>query len=270
MSTVAAIPFATPRAKVRLGPVPWRAWILGTSGVGLLLLGWTLAAYLFNNAILVPTPWAVSQSFVEVVRDGTLSHDVAASLQRVFIGFGIAACLAIPLALAMASFPALRELLLPVLSLLRPIPPIAWIPLAILWFGIGNASSYFITTIAAFFPIFLNAVSSVLAVEQQHLRAARCLGANRLALVLHVYLPSSLPTIWTGLKIGLGQSWMAVVTAELIAAQSGLGYMIELNRLQLETSRVFVGMLTIGAIGALMTSALGWSERFIFPWKHPR
>ena len=116
--------------------------------------------------------------------------------------------------------------MLPVLALLRPIPPIAWVPIAILWFGLGDSPSYFVTAVAAFFPIFINALAGVGIVEEQHLRAARCLGAGRLALIRFVYLPSALPNVFTGLKVGLGQSWMAVVTAELIAAQSGLGYMI--------------------------------------------
>jgi ABC-type nitrate/sulfonate/bicarbonate transport system permease component len=93
------------------------------------------------------------------------------------------------------------------------------------------------------------------------------MGAGRVALLRFVYLPSALPSVFTGLKVGLGQSWMAVVTAELVAAQSGLGYMIELNRLQLETPRVFVGMLVIAVIGALMTFLLGLAEALIFPWR---
>jgi NitT/TauT family transport system permease protein len=115
--------------------------------------------------------------------------------------------------------------------------------------------------------VFVSSLAGAAAVEQQHLRAARCMGAGRLALLRFVYLPSALPAVFTGLKVGLGQSWMAVVTAELIAAQSGLGYMIELNRLQLETPRVFVGMLAIAVIGALMTFALGQAEVLLFPWR---
>jgi ABC-type nitrate/sulfonate/bicarbonate transport system permease component len=206
-------------------------------------------------------------SFREVLENGTLLTDVAASLQRVVIGFAIAAGIAVPLALLVVSFKTLRYFFLPVLSLLRPIPPIAWIPIAILWFGLGERSSYFVTAVAAFFPIFLNSLSGALSVEIQHLRAAQCLGAGRLALLRYVYLPSALPSVWTGLKIGLGQSWMAVVTAELIATQSGLGFMIELNRLELETPKVFVGMLMIAVIGAGMTLSLGWLEVWVLPWK---
>jgi ABC-type nitrate/sulfonate/bicarbonate transport system permease component len=260
-----SLPAVTPAA-----PLRWAAVLgpsLGFAGVALLLAGWALAAALLDNAILLPSPLATLGGFAEVLKDGTLLTDVAASLKRVLSGFALAAVTGVPLALLVVSFRTLSRVLLPVLALLRPIPPIAWVPIAILWFGLGDKPSYFVTAVAAFFPVFLNALGGARSVEAQHLRAARCLGAGKLALLRYVYLPSSLPAVWTGLKIGLGQSWMAVVTAELVAAQSGLGHMIELNRLQLETPRVFVGMFMIALIGALMTLALGSAEAWIFPWK---
>ena len=256
-----------------MNPPAWRKigpWLLGTVGILLFLGGWTAVSIAFHNVILVPSPKDVVVSVGDLLRDGSLAKDLWASLRRVFLGFGIAAGLSVPLALAMGAIAPLRWLLLPVVSLLRPIPPIAWIPLAILWFGIGDASGFFITALAAFFPVFINTLGAALSVEPQYLRAARCLGADRVTLLTRVYLPSSLPAVWTGLKIGLGQSWMAVVTAELVAAQSGLGYMIELNRIQLETSRVFVGMIVIAITGTVMTVGLDRLERVLFPWRHLR
>ncbi len=253
---------------------PWPAlngWVSKLSwmaaGFGLLLVVWTLVAHHLGNAVLLPTPLAVLAGFSELLHNGTLLRDIAASLQRVFVGFLIAAGIGVPLALVLAYFTIPRRVLLPVVNLIRPIPPIAWIPIAILWFGIGDKPSYFITAIAAFFPILLNAFFGGTSVEDQHVNAAKCLGAKRTSLVLRIVLPSALPMIWTGLKIGLGQSWMAVVTAELIAAQSGLGYMIQVSRLNLETSHVLVGMVTIGVLGSLMTSMLGRLERYVLPWK---
>ena len=248
-----------------LGP-----WLGGAAGIVLFLGGWTAAAASFHNVILVPSPWDVAISVGDLIRDGTLAGDLGASLRRVFLGFALAAGISVPLALAMGAIVPLRWLLLPVISLLRPIPPIAWIPMAILWFGIGDASGCFITALAAFFPVFINTLGAALSVEPQYLRAAQCLGANRFVLLTRVYLPSALPAIWTGLKIGLGQSWMAVVTAELVAAQSGLGYMIQLNRIQLETPRVFVGMIVIAITGTVMTAGLERLERVLFPWRHLR
>lgn len=238
-----------------------------TAGFALLLLIWMLVALKLNNQVLLPTPLAVLYASFQLLADGTLAGDILASLQRVFVGFLIASVIAVPLAMLLAYYTILRRVILPVVNLIRPIPPIAWIPIAILWFGIGNPPSYFITAIAAFFPVFLNSFFGGMSVEDQHVNAAKCLGAKKGALVMRILFPSALPMIWTGLKIGLGQSWMAVVTAELIAAQSGLGYMIQVSRLNLDTSHVLVGMVTIGILGSLMTLMLGRLERYVLPWK---
>ncbi|MBD2536448.1 ABC transporter permease [Nostoc flagelliforme FACHB-838] len=231
------------------------------------LLLWGTVSLLLNEPTLLPTPWEVFIGFFNLIKDGQLLTDIQASLQRVFIGFFIATCLAVPLGIILAYFYIPRQILLPIITILRPIPPIAWIPLAILWFGIGDSSSYFITALAAFFPIFINSFAGGKAVEHQHINAAKCLGARRFSLVTTIFLPSAMPQVWAGLRIGLGQSWMAVVTSELIAAQSGLGYMIQANRLNLETSYVLVGMVVIGILGALMNAALGYIEQYVIPWK---
>ena len=229
---------------------------------------WNLASYDFDNPVLLPPPSEVAHVIWDVLNTSVFYRDVGASLKRVLVGFSIASALAVPLALSMAAWSPLRHALLPIVSLLRPIPPIAWIPLAILWFGLGDPPSFFITALAAFFPIFLNAFAGGLAVSRRHLDVARSLGASRRAMMLEVRLPASLPMITTGLRIGLGQSWMAVVTAELVAAQSGLGYMIQANRLTLQTAHVLVGMITIGVIGAVMTLAFILIEKqLIIPWQ---
>ena len=243
-------------------------WLAGVFGFLVFLGGWMAASAFSHNVILIPSPWDVICALGDLIHDGTLILDLEASLRRVFLGFAIAAGIAVPLTLAMGAISPLRWILLPIISLLRPIPPIAWIPLAILWFGIGDASGCFITALAAFFPIFVNTLSAALSVEPVHLNAAQCLGANRLVLLTRIYLPSSLPAVWTGLKIGLGQSWMAVVTAELVAAQSGLGYMIQINRLKLETGRVFVGMIVIALTGTVMTAILDRIGLHLFPWRN--
>lgn len=245
--------------------------LLGAAGIAAFLALWTLASKHLNNAVLLPTPLAVLESYRELIADGSLAQDVKASIVRVFAGFLLAAGLAVPLALLLAYSRILRGLVMPLVALLRPIPPIAWIPLAILWMGLGDPPSYFITAVAAFFPIFLNTFVGGTSLQQEHVNAARSLGAGTPALLVTVMLPSALPMIVTGLRIGLGQAWMAVVTAELIAAQSGLGYMIQISRLDLETPRVLVGMTVIGLLGAAMIGALGVMERrLIVPWNYQR
>ncbi len=255
-------------ATANSGATDVKRWIWALVGIGLFLLLWTMASLRIGNPVLLPQPQSVLFGFIELLREGSLLGDVLASLRRVIGGFAIAAAIAVPLALLMAFFRPLNLLLSPIVSFLRPIPPIAWIPMAILWFGIGDPPSYFITALAAFFPIFINSFAGGNAVRPEHVHAARSLGAGPRALFARVYLPSAMPMISTGLRIGLGQSWMAVVTAELIAAHSGLGYMIQANRLSLETSLVLVGMCTIGLLGALMSVALEALERHVLiPWK---
>jgi ABC-type nitrate/sulfonate/bicarbonate transport system permease component len=243
-------------------------WIWSIAGIAVFLGVWAIASSRIGNAVLLPDPSAVVSGFFSLLNDGTLWSDVRASMKRVLGGFAIASLIAVPLALAMAFSRRLGLLLNPVVIFLRPIPPIAWIPIAILWFGIGDPPSYFITAVAAFFPIFINSYAGGHAVQPEHLHAARSLGAGPRALFLRIYLPSAMPMIATGLRIGLGQSWMAVVTAELIAAHSGLGYMIQANRLALETGLVLVGMCVIGILGAVMSVLLEVLERKVLvPWK---
>jgi ABC-type nitrate/sulfonate/bicarbonate transport system permease component len=243
-------------------------WIWTFTGIASFVAVWTLVSFKIGNAVLLPDPSAVITGFFSLLNDGTLWNDVRASMKRVLGGFAIASMIAVPLALAMAFSRRLGLLLNPLVMFLRPIPPIAWIPIAILWFGIGDPPSYFITAVAAFFPIFINSYAGGHAVQPEHLHAARSLGAGPRALFLRIYLPSAMPMIATGLRIGLGQSWMAVVTAELIAAHSGLGYMIQANRLALETGLVLVGMCVIGILGAVMSVALELLERKVLvPWK---
>lgn len=233
----------------------------------LFIVVWNVAAWGIGNPVLLPSVGATVDAAIQLISSGTLAGDVFASLKRVVLGFVVAAAIGIPLAMVMAYFLLLRRLLMPIVQLLRPIPPIAWIPLSVLWFGIGDPPSYFITAVAAFFPIFLNAFQGGISVEQRHFHAAQFLGAGRRALMLRIMVPSAMPFIWTGVIVGLGQSWMAVVTAELIAAQSGLGYMIQSSRINLETASVLVGMITIGLLGSLMVAGLRYLERYVLPWK---
>jgi ABC-type nitrate/sulfonate/bicarbonate transport system permease component len=245
--------------------------VLGAAGLALFLALWTLASHRLDSAVLLPPPIDVLRTYGELIADGSLAGDVKASIVRVFAGFLFAASLAVPLALLLAYSRILRGLVMPLIALIRPIPPIAWIPLAILWMGLGDPPSFFITAIAAFFPIFLNSFAGGTSLQEEHVNAARSLGAKPPALLVRVMLPSALPMIATGLRIGLGQAWMAVVTAELVAAQSGLGYMIQISRLSLETARVLVGMTVIGLLGAVMIGLLGVIERrLVVPWHYPR
>jgi NitT/TauT family transport system permease protein len=208
------------------------------------------AAVLLTHSVIFPTPKDVVLGTLELARDGTLWEHIGASLFRVGAGFGLAVLFAIPLGLWMGWVHGAFVTLNPLFQILRPISPIAWIPIAILWFGVGNASPIYLIFIASVFPMIVQTTMGVHTIEKRYLRAAENFGVPRGKLFRQVVFPATLPQIITGMRIGLGVAWLVVVAAEMIALRSGLGYMIidsrnAGNRYDL----VVAGMIIIGLIG---------------------
>lgn len=252
-----------PRAWGRVAMVRGR----GLLGVAVLVATWELAGRLeWINPFLMPMPSELLGTAREMLEDGSLATHTAASLWRVMVGFSLAALVGLVAGVALGRIPILSDILRPVVEIFRPIPPIAWTPLAILWFGVGDAPSYFLVFIGAVFPVFINTFAGVRNIDRTQINAALCLGAGPWLLLRDVLVPAALPAIFPGLRVALGVGWMCVVAAELIAAQSGLGYMIQQSRLLLQTSRVVTGMLAIGVLGLGMSMAMGWLERRITRW----
>jgi NitT/TauT family transport system permease protein len=213
---------------------------------------WWLVVVKTQSAIF-PTPWQVVTGTVELIRDGTLWAHIGSSLMRVGAGFMLAVSLAVPLGLWIGRVDAAYITLNPVFQILRPISPIAWIPIAILWFGVGNASPIFLIFIAAVFPLIVQTAAGVHTIEQRYLRAAENFGVSRARLFRQVIIPAVLPQIIVGMRISLGVAWLVVVAAEMIALRSGLGYLImdsrnAGNRYDL----VVASMIIIGLIGLLL------------------
>jgi ABC-type nitrate/sulfonate/bicarbonate transport system permease component len=166
----------------------------------------------------------------------------------------------------MSWWPIVEEQLDPVMEILRPVPPLAWIPLSILWFGIGNTQNEFIIFLGIFFPILLNTITGVKGIEPSLVRAARCLGAPEWKILWRIVLRAALPQILTGVRIGLGVGWMALVAAELVGAISGLGFMINDARTVLRTDYILVGMATIGLVGLCIDRTIRLVMRKLLPW----
>ena len=214
-----------------------------------LVAAWWLAVAA-THSVIFPTPWAVLTGTVELLRDGTLWRHIGASLLRVGTGFGLAACVAVPLGLWMGWVRGAYQTLNPIFQILRPISPIAWIPIAILWFGVGDASPIYLIFISSVFPMIVQTVVGVHTIERRYLRAAQNFGVSHRTLFMRVVIPAVMPQILVGMRIGLGVAWLVVVAAEMIALHSGLGYMImdsrnAGNRYDL----VVAGMIIIGLIG---------------------
>jgi NitT/TauT family transport system permease protein len=217
--------------------------------IAVLLAAWWLAVIATHSAIF-PTPWQVLTGAYELARDGTLWIDIGASLMRVAVGFALAVVVAVPAGLWMGWVAGAFETLNPVFQILRPISPIAWIPIAILWFGVGNASPIFLIFMSSVFPMVVQTTAGVHTIERRYLWAAENFGVSRATLFRRVVIPAVLPQIIVGMRIGLGVAWLVVVAAEMIALRSGLGYLIidsrnAGNRYDL----VIAGMAIIGLIG---------------------
>lgn len=218
------------------------------------------------STTLLPAPVEIAGALVESVRSGELVRDAVASLSRVMTGFLLAAFMGVVLGTALGLLPRLRRQVLPILELLRPVPPIAWIPLAILWFGLGSGSAVFIVCIGGFFPILTGTYHGVANVRVELVQTAKCLGASRALLVSDIVIPPALPHILAALRTGLGMAWMSLIAAELIATQTGLGYTIQLKRLFLRTDGVLAGMLVIGLLGYAMNRGLLALENRLTTW----
>ena len=239
------------QAKRVLPPVAVIALIVG--------VWWAVVAA--SGSVVFPTPWQVVTGTAELVRDGSLWEHIGASLFRVGTGFLLAVVVAVPLGLWMGWVKGAYITLNPLFQMLRPISPIAWIPIAILWFGVGNISPIFLIFISSVFPMIVQTTAGVHTIEQRYLRAAANFGVSRRTLFGHVVIPAVLPQVIVGMRIGLGVAWLVVVAAEMIALRSGLGYLIidsrnAGNRYDL----VIAGMIIIGLIGLLLDGLMRMLE----------
>jgi NitT/TauT family transport system permease protein len=228
--------------------------------IALLLAAWWLTV-IETRSVIFPTPWQVVTGTVELIKDGTLWMHIGASLMRVGVGFTLAVLVAVPLGLWLGWVKWAFATLNPLFQILRPISPIAWIPIAILWFGVGNASPIYLIFISSVFPMIVQTTAGVHTIERRYLRAAENFGVSRYTLFRQVVIPASLPQIIVGMRIGLGVAWLVVVAAEMIALRSGLGYLIidsrnAGNRYDL----VIAGMIIIGLIGLLLDGVMRMLE----------
>jgi NitT/TauT family transport system permease protein len=197
---------------------------------------------------------------------GELPQDAFGSLSRVFIGFLIGAGLALPLGLLMGRKPLFYELLSPVLEVLRPIPPIAFIPLSILWFGLGNPPAFFLISLGAFFPVLVNTIAGVRNVDAIYIRAALNLGAKEGTLFRRIILPAAMPYILTGVRVGIGVAFIVVIVAEMTAVNKGLGYRILEAREYMWSDKIIAGMITIGLCGLGIDLMMNRVNRRVLRW----
>ena len=231
---------------------------------------WHVAALWVDNVLLLPTPLAVAQSFWQLLTSGEMATHVLVSGRRLLLSFLLAGAIGIPLGFLMALNRLLFDLVDPVVELLRPISGIAWIPLGLFIFGVGDTLPTAIMFYGAFFPMVINTIVSVRSVDPNLVNAARTLGASRFTVLLHVIWPAALPGILVGARLAAGAGWMSMVAAELIGAPSGLGFAVEWYRQLLMTSNVLAFVVVIGLLGYLMDRVLRMAQRLSAGWAQPR
>ncbi len=248
--------------------IPTRAyWALALIGLLLPLLGWIgLTLREANDPVFMPGPWSVVQRALSWAVDGDLAGDVGISVYRVVTGWALSAALALPLGLLIGSYRGVQALLEPLTDFIRYMPAVAFIPLVMLWFGIEESSKVAVIFIGTFFQMVLMVAEDVKRVPMSQIEAAQTMGATRRELLEQVILPSAKPALLDTLRVTMGWAWTYLVVAELVAANSGLGYSILKAQRYLQTDQIFAGIVLIGAIGLAMDQGFRWLHRRAFPW----
>jgi ABC-type nitrate/sulfonate/bicarbonate transport system permease component len=259
------------RRPISLKAVLRNRWFLYGVSLTVFFLAWDYAAAtrLFSGGLARPYEVVLQLSkmmTVPLAGQSLLGH-IWASTQRILIGFALAASVAVPLGLLMALNPYINAVVKPVFDLLKPMPPIAWISISILWFGIGESSKVFIIVVGTFVPCLLNAYNGVRLIEPQLYDVVRVLGGNRRDEILQVCFPAAFPAIFAGLQISLSVAWTCVLAAELVSSRSGLGFIIIQGMTLSRPAMVLGGMVLIAIVAWLTSLLVTWLERFLCPWK---
>ncbi|MBL0669676.1 taurine ABC transporter permease TauC [Aeromonas hydrophila] len=261
-----------PARRIRLRwPLPRRLGVSLLTLCALLALWWLVARLGLISPLFLPPPAQVLQQFATLAgpqgfMDATLWQHLAASLQRILIALAAATLCGVTVGLAMGLSPTLRGMLDPLIELYRPVPPLAYLPLMVIWFGIGETSKVLLIYLAIFAPVAMATLAGVQGAKQVRLQAARALGANRWQVLWYVIVPGALPDILTGLRIGLGVGWSTLVAAELIAATRGVGFMVQAAGEFLATDVVLAGILVIALIAFTLELGLRALQRRLTPW----
>ena len=219
------------------------------------------------NPVVMPSPERVWDTLIILVQKGTLGENILISLSRVLKGYLLSAVLGITLGIFIGLSKNLDRLTRLIIQMIKPIPPIAWIPLVILWFGIGESGKVFLIFLGGFFTILVNVVDGIRHTDDKLIEVSRSMETPFLKHIILVVIPGAAPNIFTGLRTGLSSCWMCVVAAELVSSTTGLGYLIMNARQFGQTDKVLIGMLTIGIVGKIMDSSLNLLEKAVIRWK---
>ncbi len=246
-------------------------WLSVASVVAILVIWWAATTFGFVKPLFVPSPQTIVSKFLDIFTNGftgtSLWGHVWVSTARVFGAFIVACAVGIPLGLAMGMSPAMRGIFDPLIEFYRPIPPLAYLPLMIIWFGIGETSKVLLIFLSVFAPVTLGARAGVRSAAIEQIHAAYSFGATRWQVLRQVILPAAMPEILTAMRIGIGFGWTTLVAAEMVAATEGIGYMVLSASQFLQTPTVIVGIIIIAAIAYAFDMLMRFAERKLVPWK---
>ncbi|WP_246096418.1 ABC transporter permease subunit [Paenibacillus sinopodophylli] len=264
------------RSVSRPTTVKWtasKAYPLSLSAIAVLavlIVWWLVTSLQWVNPLFVPSPWKVWLAFIQIWQEGykgsSLAHHIGDSLFRLGSAFVLALVTAIPLGLVSGASRTVRSLIDPFIEFYRPLPPLAYYTMLVLWLGIGDSSKIALLFLAAFAPLYIAVVAGVKRISIDRIHAAKSLGSNRRKLFVYILLPSALPEIFTGIRTAVGVSYTTLVAAEMIAAMSGIGWMVLDASKFLRSDIIFAGIIIMGLIALLIDSSLRWLERKLVPW----
>ncbi len=226
-----------------------RALLLTIASLLVAFLGWQFLSTFVFNPFLIPPPVEVIRTAIPMLASGEILGDISISMTRILVGFLTGSLVGVVMGVLLGRIRLLHDLLDPIIELLRYLSPTAMIPIAVIWFGIGEMSKYFLIFWGTFFIVIINTVAGVWRAPIARQRAAECLGANQLQIFVLVMIPSAVPYIVTGMRVAMASSFMSIIPAEILAADSGIGYLLQKSSMLLQTNRIFVALLTICLLG---------------------
>jgi sulfonate transport system permease protein len=218
------------------------------------------------KALILPAPTDILNAYIDLIKSGQLFDNLGISIYRVLKGYLVGASLGLTIGIFIGLFKRIETAFSIILGFLRPIPIIAWMPVLILWMGIDEGSKVAVIAIGSFWPVLMNVMSGIRSVDKNYLEVANIFEKNKLQILISIVIPSALPSIFTGLRVGIGIAWMCVVGAELIASASGIGYLIMYSREMLQPDIMFAGVFSIGLIGLLIDATLKLAEKRLLKW----
>lgn len=244
-----------------------RNYIIMIAAPAILLALWEILGSLgYLNAAIMPTPSKIGAKFIELVAEGKLQKHVLISAKRVLWGFLYGAVIGIVLGILMGQFEVVNKAFAVFVGVLRPIPTIGWVPLLILWFGLGESSKIIIIAMSSFWSLLINTIDGFGHIDRKYLEVSKIMEKDKIDTIIHIVIPSIFPSVFTGLRLGFGNAWRGVVAAEMIAASSGIGYMISAARELFRPAELMVGLLAIGLICLMIDTIILRIQKFVFRW----